>query len=118
MPQSSICMKIKARIKRHKSIRKYLKGTSNRPRLAVFRSAQHIYAQIIDDTKGVTLLSESDLSIVGTSKQQKAYVVGSDIAKKATKEGIKEVVFDRGGFMYHGRVKALAEGARKGGLKF
>lgn len=111
-------MKIKARIKRHKSIRKYLKGTSKRPRLAVFRSSQHIYAQIIDDTKWKTLLSESDLKIEGASKQQKAYVVGSDIAKKAAKKGIKEVVFDRGGFLYHGRVSSLAEGARKGGLKF
>lgn len=111
-------MKIKARIKRHKSIRKYLKGTPKRPRLTVFRSARHIYAQIIDDTQGKTLLSESDLKADSLSKQQKAYVVGSDIARKATKGGIKEVVFDRGGFMYHGRVKALAEGARKGGLKF
>ena len=90
-----------------------VKGTVDRPRLSVFRSARHIYAQLIDDGKGTTLMS-----VKGGAKTEAAHKVGEDIAKKALEKGIKEVVFDRGGFAYHGRVKTLAEGARKGGLKF
>lgn len=98
---------------RHKRVRAVVKGTSGRPRLCVFRSAKHIYAQLIDDDKGITLLN-----MKGSAKTAAAYKVGEDIAKKASEKGIKEVVFDRGGFAYHGQVKALGEGARKGGLKF
>jgi large subunit ribosomal protein L18 len=106
------------RLQRHKSIRKHLAGSTNRPRLAVFRSHQHIYAQIIDDSKGQTLVAESDLSVKSGTKKEKALTVGENIAKKAVSKKIKLVVFDRGGFIYHGRVQALAEGARKGGLEF
>lgn len=107
------------RIKRHYSIRKYLKGTTQRPRLAVFRSSQYIYAQIIDDNKGQTLISESDLKMdQGGTKMERAYKIGISLAKKALKKNISQVVFDRGGFLYHGRIKRLAEGAREGGLKF
>ncbi len=105
------------RIIRHKSLRKRIVGTSDRPRLAVFRSSQHIYAQIIDDTKSVTLVSVSDLKLKGPKKDL-AMQVGEEIAKKAQAQKITEVVFDRGGFGYHGRVEAVALGSRKGGLKF
>ena len=105
------------RIKRHKKIRKYLSGTRDLPRLAVFRSNSHIYAQLIDDSKGITLISESDVKVDGT-KKEKAYNVGKKLAEKATKKKISMVVFDRGGFLYHGRVSELAKGAREGGLKF
>lgn len=110
-------LKVK-RIKRHKKIRKQIVGTSNRPRLSVFKSDQHIYAQIIDDSKGATLIADSDLKIKDGTKLDKALKVGEALAKKALKKKIKQVVFDRGGFIYHGRVAALAEGARKGGLEF
>ncbi|MFH0937587.1 MAG: 50S ribosomal protein L18 [Candidatus Daviesbacteria bacterium] len=107
------------RIKRHTKIRKKVIGTKNCPRLSVFRSSFHIYAQIIDDTLGKTLVSASDLKVKKTSaKIDQAYEVGKQLAEKAIKEGIKSVVFDRGGFLYHGRVAKLAEGAREGGLKF
>jgi large subunit ribosomal protein L18 len=106
------------RQKRHKSIRKNVVGSAQRPRLSVFRSHQHIYAQIIDDTKGQTLVSESDLTAKSGTKKEKALTVGENIAKKAVQKKIKQVVFDRGGFIYHGRVAALTEGARKGGLEF
>lgn len=111
----------KQRLIRHKRVRGKLSGTNERPRLNVFRSANHIYAQVIDDVKGVTLCSASTLDkgfSGSTGNAEAAKKVGEAIAKKATKLGITDVVFDRGGFIYHGRVKALAEGARAGGLKF
>lgn len=110
-----------ARLKRHKRVRGKIQGTSNRPRLNVFRSNTNIYAQIIDDTKAVTLVSASSLdkefSGNGGNKEG-ARNVGELIAKRALEKGIGEVVFDRGGYIFHGRVKELAEGAREGGLKF
>lgn len=108
-----------SRSKRHARIRKNVSGTSTTPRLNVFRSNTNIYAQIIDDEKGVTLVSASSLEMklkkcdIETSKK-----VGEEIAKKAIKANITEVVFDRGGYQYHGRVKALADAAREAGLKF
>jgi len=110
-----------ARIKRHRRVRKNISGTAERPRLNVFRSLNHIYAQIIDDTKGVTLVSASSMDkdfnqYGGNCEAAKA--VGMAVAKKALDKGIKAVVFDRGGYVYHGRVAALAEGAREGGLEF
>ena len=102
-------------------IKKTVSGTAQKPRLAVFRSNSEIYAQIIDDTKGVTLVAASsrdkDLKASGT-KTERAKQVGEAIAKKALAAGIETVSFDRGGYLYHGRVKSLAEGAREGGLKF
>lgn len=102
-------------------IKKTVSGTAQKPRLAVFRSNSEIYVQIIDDTKGVTLVAASsrdkDLKASGT-KTEKAKQVGEAIAKKALAAGIETVSFDRGGYLYHGRVKSLAEGAREGGLKF
>ena len=102
-------------------IRKTVSGTPEKPRLVVFRSNSEIYAQIIDDTKGVTLVAASsrdkDLKASGT-KTEKAKQVGEAIAKKALAAGIETISFDRGGYLYHGRVKSLAEGAREGGLKF
>ena len=102
-------------------IKKIVSGTAQKPRLAVFRSNSEIYAQIIDDTKGVTLVAASsrdkDLKATGT-KTEKAKQVGQAIAKKALAAGIESISFDRGGYLYHGRVKSLAEGAREGGLKF
>ena len=111
-----------ARLRRHQRVRKNISGTSERPRLNVFRSLSNIYAQIIDDTKGVTLVSASSLDkdfngeLGGNCEAAKA--VGELIAKRAVEKGIKQVVFDRGGYVYHGRVAALAEGAREGGLDF
>ena len=102
-------------------IKKIVSGTAQKPRLVVFRSNSEIYAQIIDDTKGVTLVAASsrdkDLKATGT-KTEKAKQVGQAIAKKALAAGIESISFDRGGYLYHGRVKSLAEGAREGGLKF
>lgn len=103
---------------KHQRVRKKITGTSDRPRLAVFRSHQHIYSQIIDDSKGQTLAAASDLKLENGTKKEKAQIVGETLAKVALKKNIKEVVFDRGGFIFHGRVAAVAEGARKGGLKF
>lgn len=111
----------KARLKRHKRVRAKISGTPACPRLNVFRSLNHIYAQIIDDVKGVTLVAAStvDKDIDGYGgNTEAAKKVGLSIAKKAADKGITEVVFDRGGYLYHGRVKELAEGAREGGLKF
>ncbi len=116
------------RILRHKRIRALIKGTAKKPRLNVFRSNQHIWVQLIDDKKAHTLVSASDKEIkakdieiegkkLGT-KEAKAYLVGELIAKKAKEAGIEKVVFDRGGWKFHGRIKALAQGARDGGLKF
>ncbi|MEK7203576.1 MAG: 50S ribosomal protein L18 [Patescibacteria group bacterium] len=111
--------KRKNRIRRHKRVRAVVKGTKDRPRLSVFRSANHIYAQLIDDVKSITLLSSSDLEeALDKNKSKVAFKVGEILAVKALKKGINNVVFDRGGYKYHGRVKALAEGARQGGLKF
>ncbi|ADK17112.1 MULTISPECIES: 50S ribosomal protein L18 [Clostridium] len=113
--------KKKLRSKRHLRVRRKISGTNERPRLAVYRSAKNIYAQIIDDVKGTTLVSASsvdkDFQGVGSNKEA-AKVVGQTIAKKAIEKGIKEVVFDRGGYIYHGRVQNLAEGAREAGLEF
>ncbi len=106
-----------SRVRRHKTIRKHLIGTSDRPRLAVFRSNQHIYAQIIDDSLGKTLVSGSDMKQTGT-KKQRAYNLGKSLAEKALKSQIKTIVFDRGGFLYQGRIAEIARGAREGGLLF
>ena len=111
-----------ARLKRHKRVRAKISGTPERPRLNVFRSAKHIYAQIIDDVAGNTLVSASSLDKEiegnGGNKTEAAGKVGKSIASKALEKGISEVVFDRSGYIYHGRVKELAEAAREGGLKF
>ena len=109
------------RLKRHKRVRKNISGTAERPRLNVFRSLNNIYTQIIDDTKGVTLVAASSLDkeFEGYGGNiEAAKKVGMLVAEKAIAAGIKEVVFDRGGYVYHGRVAALAEGAREGGLVF
>lgn len=129
-----ILSKKENRIKRHRKIRAKICGTIEIPRLCVFKSAKHIYGQLVNDQKGQTILSSSDLEIkkaktkkteTKKTKEKKlsgktniAYEVGKLIAEKALEKKIKKVVFDRGGFAYHGRVKALAEGAREGGLKF
>ena len=107
------------RIKRHKKIRRTLSGNENTPRLCVYRSNAAIYAQLIDDEKGVTLASSSSLELkLKANNIESATAVGKDIAEKAKKAKIKTVVFDRGGYLYHGRVKALAEAARENGLEF
>ena len=111
----------KARLKRHARVRAKISGTAECPRLNVFRSAKHIYAQLIDDVNGVTLASAStmDKGFEGFGGNcDAAKTVGESLAKKAAEKGITEVVFDRSGYVYHGRVKALAEGARENGLKF
>ncbi len=106
------------RMKRHARVRKTVNGTEARPRLNVFRSNKNIFAQIIDDTKGVTLASASSLKLENGGNIEGAKEVGKLIAEAAKNAGINEVVFDRGGYIYHGRVKALAEAAREAGLKF
>ncbi len=110
-----------ARLKRHKRVRAKISGTAARPRLAVYRSNANISAQIIDDVAGVTLVAastlEKDFEGIGSNKAA-ARIVGKTIAERAAAKGITEVVFDRGGYLYHGRVSELAEGAREGGLKF
>ena len=110
----------KARLKRHGRIRNHISGTAQRPRLNVFRSLKNIYAQIIDDENGVTLVSASSLELKETygGNKEAAKEVGKLVAQKAVEKGISEVVFDRGGYIYHGRVKALADAARSAGLKF
>ncbi|HIT18705.1 MAG TPA: 50S ribosomal protein L18 [Candidatus Fimivivens faecavium] len=111
----------KARLKRHARVRNKISGTAERPRLSVFRSEKHIYAQLIDDVKGVTLASasslEKDFEGKGSDKAA-AREIGKRLAQKAAEKGITAVVFDRSGYIYHGRVKELAEGAREGGLSF
>jgi large subunit ribosomal protein L18 len=113
-----------ARLKRKKRIRKKIHGTSDRPRLSVFRSARHTYAQIIDDSKGFTLTTAStmDQQVKGApkfeNKVESAKFVGKLIGERALDKGIKKVVFDRNGFLYHGRIKSLSEGAREAGLIF
>ncbi len=103
---------------RHLRIRGRVRGTAERPRLFVFRSSKHIYAQLIDDREGKVLASASDLGLKVKGKMKAAESVGQAIAEKAKAAGIGQVVFDRGGYKYHGRVKAVAEGARTGGLEF
>ena len=117
-------IKKEARLRRKQRVRKKVIGTSDRPRLSVFRSTRHIYAQIIDDSRGLTIVAASsmekevrDASKPG-DKKAVAVKIGKLIAGRAKEKGISKVVFDRGGFMYHGRVKALSEGAREGGLTF
>ena len=110
------------RQKRHARVRAKLSGTEARPRLNVFRSSKHIYAQLIDDVNGVTLASAStldkELSLTSTSNIEAAQKVGELVAKRANEKGYKSVVFDRGGYLFHGRVKALADAARENGLEF
>ena len=109
------------RLKRHRRVRAKVSGTAERPRLAVYRSNKYIYAQIIDDVKGTTLVaaSSNEAGFEGTgSNKEAARKVGKMVAERAVQKGIEEVVFDRGGYIYHGRVSELAEGAREGGLKF
>jgi large subunit ribosomal protein L18 len=114
---------IDPRKRRQRRIRMKISGTPERPRLNVFRSLHHIYAQVIDDVAGNTLVSASTIDkevadqVAGKKKQEQAAIVGKIIAQRALDSGIKEVVFDRGGYLYHGRIKALADGAREGGLK-
>jgi len=113
-----------ARQRRHTRVRTKVKGTNTRPRLCVFRSLHHIYAQVVDDIQGHTLTSASTLDpeikeeTAGKKKADEAGLVGSLVAKRALSQGINQVIFDRGGYKYHGRVKALAEAARREGLKF
>ena len=112
------------RVKKHKRMRSRFSGTAERPRLAVFRSNNHMYAQIIDDTVGNTLVAASTLDkdvkdkLEKTNNVEAAKYLGTVVAKKALEKGIKEVVFDRGGFIYHGKVAALADAAREAGLQF
>ena len=114
----------KIRVKKHRRMRNHLSGTAQRPRLAVFRSNNHMYAQIIDDTVGKTLVAASTLEkdvkaeIEKTNNVDAAAYVGTVIAKRAVEKGIKAVVFDRGGYIYHGKIKALADAAREAGLEF
>lgn len=129
----SLAFKSKARIKRKKRIRKTLVGTKQRPRLSVFRSAKHIYAQVIDDTSGHTIAAASTVekavkeNFVQTSNNSSdlnkgkvvaAVYIGKLVAERAAEKGVKQVVFDRNGFLYHGRVKAVSDGAREAGLVF
>jgi large subunit ribosomal protein L18 len=110
------------RYRRHLRVRKKLSGTADRPRLVVFRSSKHIYAQLVDDDRGVVLMGVSDrsegIAADGTGKVAKSKATGKLIAAKAKAAGVGKVVFDRAGFRYHGRVKAVADGAREGGLEF
>jgi large subunit ribosomal protein L18 len=113
-----------SRIRRHVRVRRKVTGTAERPRLAVYRSLEHIYAQVIDDTMGRTLVSASTVdreirkAIAGKPKTEEAKIVGQYIAQRAKAAGVTQVVFDRGGNQYHGRIKALADGAREAGLDF
>lgn len=115
--------KLVARLRRKRRVRAKVSGTSERPRLTVFRSNKHIYAQVIDDTKGHTLLTASDLTpalreeLNSLKKKEKAKRLGQYVASRCLELGVKQVVFDRNGFIYHGRIKELADGAREGGLK-
>jgi len=112
-----------ARARRHRRIRKFVSGTAGRPRLCVFRSLKHIYAQVIDDTRGMTLAAASSQEPtlrgqVDGPKVARAQAVGELVARRAKERGVEKVVFDRGGYLYHGRVKALADAARAAGLSF
>jgi len=115
---SKILSKLLSRKRRHNKIRATLNGTALKPRLSVFRSNQAIYAQLVDDTKGVTLASAHSLELKGKKGIEFAKAVGLELAKAAKEKKIETCVFDRSGYQYHGQVKALAEGAREGGLKF
>jgi large subunit ribosomal protein L18 len=110
------------RYRRHLRVRKKVSGTAERPRMVVFRSIKHIYAQLVDDDRGATLLGVGDgsegIALEGTGKVAKAKAAGKLLAAKAKAAGISKVVFDRGGYRYHGRVQAVADGAREGGLEF
>ncbi len=116
--------KTQARLKRKKRIRKKLIGSTHRPRLCVFRSTKHIYAQVIDDSIGTTLVAASSTEKAVREKSEAknkvtdAMAVGETIGQRAMEKGVKQVVFDRNGFLYHGRIKAVSDGARKAGLKF
>lgn len=112
--------KVKAikRDRRHRRIRAKISGTKKIPRLSVFRSNQHIYAQLIDDLSQTTLAESSTALVKGNTPAEKAHTAGNELAKKAIEKKIKRAVFDRGGFVYTGKIKAFAEGAREGGLKF
>lgn len=116
--------RFEARLRRHARVRERVQGTPQRPRLSVFRSLSQIYAQVVDDMAGRTLVSASTIDkelrarLKGLKKSEQARLVGQALAQRALQKGIKAVVFDRGGFKYAGRVKALAEGAREGGLEF
>jgi large subunit ribosomal protein L18 len=123
--KSKATPRLKGRSRRHMRIRKKVMGTAERPRLTVFRSLNHIYAQLVDDLAGRTILTVSDrdkevVPQLGSAKGkiQAGKLVGKQIAAKAKEKGIERVCFDRGGYLYHGRVKAVAEGAREGGLNF
>lgn len=121
---SKLAKKINIRRRRHETIRKRIVGTAARPRLCVYRSLGHIYVQAIDDQSAVTLASASSIekslkdACAGKTKKEVAFKIGEAVAAKCKEKGIEAVVFDRGGFKYHGRVLALADGARNGGLKF
>lgn len=112
----------KVRVQKHKKIRNKISGTSERPRLCVFRSNNHIYAQIIDDVNGTTIVAAStldkDFALEKKNDVEAASAIGVNIAKKAVEKGISSVVFDRGGYVYHGKIKALADAARENGLSF
>jgi large subunit ribosomal protein L18 len=112
--------KAESRLKRRKRIRGKIAGTAERPRLSVYRSNKGIYAQVIDDAAGATVAAASSQHLAGAtgSKSERAAEVGKLVAERARERGVERVVFDRGGYLYHGRVKALADGAREGGLKF
>ena len=110
-------VKHEARLRRHARVRRKVRGTAERPRLAVYRTNRHIYAQLVDDRAARTLASASDLDITEGEKRARATEVGKALAELAKAAGVERAVFDRGGRLYHGRVKALAEGAREGGLR-
>ena len=110
--------KVIARLKNRVRIRRKIEGSAERPRLSVFRSGRHVYAQIIDDVNGKTLAATSSLKVGGSCNRETAKKVGQEIARLAGEKSLKDVVFDRSGYVYHGRVQALAEGAREGGLNF
>ena len=116
--------KVESRAKRKMSIRKRVNGTPDRPRMSVFRSLKHIYVQVVDDQKHITLVAMSTLDegvkgeLTGLKKKDKSKKIGAAIAKRCLEKGISQVVFDRNGYIYHGRVSALADGAREAGLKF
>ncbi len=120
----SVNPKALARERRKRRVRKKIRGTAARPRLSVFRSARHIYVQVVDDDSGMTLASASTLSpelkdkVKGLNKRDASKLVGEQIGSRIKEKGIERVVFDRNGFLYHGRVQALSEGARETGLKF
>lgn len=121
---SNIRTRLERHLKKHQRVRRKVQGTSERPRLCVFRSLVNVYAQIIDDASGRTLASASTLDkdlkgdLKSTKNKEAAKKVGELVARRAVEKGITQVVFDRGGYLYHGRIQSLAEGAREGGLKF